>query len=71
MMLMEKGVGVAGRRDGFKVKCINPPLLPATPLSSPLHHFIIFLICFYIEKLRKQIQFEKVLWNKKNEISRI
>ena len=37
----------------------------------PAHHLIIFLVCFYIEKLRKRSQFEKVQWNKKNEISRI
>ena len=39
----------------------------------PLYHLIIFLICFivYLEKLRKRSQFEKVWWNKKNEISRI
>ena len=36
-----------------------------------LHHFINFLIWLWIEKLRKRLQFEKVLWNKKNKISRI
>ena len=36
-----------------------------------LHRFMIFLMCFKIEKLRKQSLFENVRWNKTNDIPRI